>query len=42
MDGATTVQPPYDCPRRHVSSISPTRGRRRFSLASGCPWLAFF
>jgi len=42
MDGAATVQLPHDCLRRHVSSISPTRGRPRVSLASGCPWSASF
>jgi hypothetical protein len=34
--GAATVLPPHDCPRRHVSSVSPTHGRPRVSLASGC------
>jgi len=34
--GAAIVLPPHDCPRRHVSSVSPTHGRPRVSLASGC------
>jgi hypothetical protein len=42
MDGAIIVQPPHDCPRRHVSFVSPTRGRPRVSLVSGCPWSASF
>jgi hypothetical protein len=31
MVGAVTVLPPHDCPRRHVSSVSPTCGRPRVS-----------
>ena len=42
MDGAIIVQPPHDCPRRHVSFVSPTRGRPRVSLVSGCPWSTSF
>jgi len=33
---AATVLLPHYCPRRHVSSVSPTHGRPRVSLASGC------
>jgi hypothetical protein len=36
------VLPPHDCPRRHVSSVSPTCGRPRVSWANGCLWSASF
>jgi len=31
MVGADTMLSPHDCPRRHVSSVYPTRGRPRVS-----------